>query len=165
MRRFSSCGAMVFGFLLATWATVSALEPGDDGPVPEDLKISARYGAGLSDWKSWTVTIGQDGRTQQEVHYRAGRMKTFLSKLTERDLRELWGKIEAARFFDLEPRYTHPVTDCPTMILKVTANKKTYEVSVYAAQFVEDKAAVKRFQSVWSEVLRKVPSPNPDQKP
>jgi hypothetical protein len=136
----------------------------DDKPVPEDLKIVAQYGAGLSDWKSWKYTIEPGGMVSQEI-YDSGDNPGNKTKLSEGAVRSIWSKIEEARFFDLQERYSGKITDCPTLVLTVTANKKTRRVVVYAPTAVKERDAVARFDKVWSEILRKLPSPNPEQKP
>ena len=136
----------------------------DENDIPPDLRIEAQYGAGYSDWKSWKVTIASDGKALQEVFSFGNDTKRGLS-LTKRDLKDLLDKAKEADFFALPERYDHPVTDNPTLILKITANKKTHRVDVYAPRHQKDKKGIKRFMNVWSEVLRKVPSPNPEQKP
>jgi hypothetical protein len=90
---------------------------------------------------------------------------TKASELSKDESRDLLAKIKEADFFALKERYEHNVTDNPTLILKVTLDKKSHEVVVYAPGHVEKNKEVKRFFKVWSEVLKKIPSPNPDQKP
>jgi hypothetical protein len=80
-------------------------------------------------------------------------------------MRDLLAKIKEANFFALKKRYEYQVTDNPTLILKVTLDKTTHEVVVYAPDHLEKNKDVKRFFRVWSEILRKIPSPNPEQKP
>jgi hypothetical protein len=65
-------------------------------------------------------------------------------------------------------QYKATVTDLATLVLEVTAGKKIHRVLVYGHNFLtakEDQDAVDRFLGVWSEVLRAVLAPNPDQKP
>jgi hypothetical protein len=87
------------------------------------------------------------------------------SRLSEADIKALLAKIKESDFFALKERYEYDVTDNPTLILTVTQNKKTHAVLVYAPHHLRENRDVKRFFTVWSDVLRKVPSPNPDQKP
>jgi hypothetical protein len=58
-----------------------------------------------------------------------------------------------------------PVSDNPKLLLTITLDKKTHEVSVYAPGYLEKNQEMKRFFKVWSEVLRDVPSPSVEQKP
>jgi len=147
----------------ATLALPLARVLAEDSPVPSDFKIIAEFGAGFSDWKSWDVTITGEGRVIQKYSDQKEVKKSSLLSKTE--TRALWVKVNEASFFKLQPRYSYPVTDCETLILTITANKVTHRVSVYAPSFLADNKDVKRFGSVWSEVLRKVPSPYPNQKP
>jgi len=135
----------------------------EDNPVPGDFKINAEYGAGYSAWTSWEVTITGDGRVIQEYFDEKEVKKR--SSISKADLKALWVKVNEASFFKLQPKYSVDVEDNPTLLLTITANKVTHRVMVYAPDHLEDHKDVKQFFRVWSEVLRKVPAPNPDQKP
>jgi hypothetical protein len=87
------------------------------------------------------------------------------SKLAVADLRDLLRKIKEADFFTLKKRYDFPVTDNPTLVLSITLDGKSHEVLVYAPDHQKKSKEVRRFFRVWSEILRKVPSPNADDKP
>ncbi len=137
--------------------------PEDKQAIPADFKIVAQYGAGYSDWKSWRSTITGEGKVAQEGFGLIDTKKE--SKLSGNDLRALLAKIKEADYFALKERYEYEVTDNPTLILSVTMDKKTHKVVVYAPDHLEKNKEVQRFFKVWSDVLRKVPSPNPEQKP
>ncbi|ODU00385.1 MAG: hypothetical protein ABS79_03475 [Planctomycetes bacterium SCN 63-9] len=166
---------------MALLNTTGSAADDDRKLIPASFKIVARYGAGYSTWKSWRHTITGDGNVVKEVFsikktrilgdgnvvknvFGLGTTKEE-TKLPEDDLRALIAKIEEADFFTLRKRYTHGVTDNPTLILTITLDRKAHEVMVYAPGFLRDDQEVKRFLKVWSEVLRKVPPPNSDQKP
>jgi hypothetical protein len=149
--------------ILATFLLPRAKILAEDNPLPCDFKINAEYGAGYSSWTSWEVTITGDGRVLQE--YFDEKQVKKRSSISKADLRALWVKINEASFFKLQPEYSVDVEDNPTLIMTITANKMTHRVMVYAPDHLEDHKDVKRFFRVWSEVLKKVPSPNPDQKP
>jgi hypothetical protein len=150
-------------FSVGVWGLLMAGGPRNKDPIPNDLKIIAQYYAGYSPWKSWRYTITRDAKVAQEI-FDAGDTRKE-SKLTEDDLRDLLAKIEEAKFFSLKERYDYPVTDNPTLVLKITRDKKSHEVAVYAPHHLEKEQEVRRFFKVWAEVLRKVPAPNADQKP
>ena len=140
----------------------------DADGIPPDLRIEAHYEADYSRprsrTRSWKVTIAGDGKAVQAFADRGGNTKRELS-LTRRDLQDLLNKAREADFFAL-PENTGPrVLHAPTLILKITANKKTHRVSVSEPSPRKDEESINRFMDVWSEVLRKVPPPNPDQKP
>jgi hypothetical protein len=44
-------------------------------------------------------------------------------------------------------------------------NGTSHEVNVYAARHLKGNPDVKRFLKVWNEVLKRIPSPNVEQKP
>jgi hypothetical protein len=149
--------------LFVACTLVAASRPEDKEPIPRDLKIVAEYGAGYSHWKSWRYTITRDGKVAQEIYDIEDTKK--VSQISNDDLKDLLAKIKEADFFALKKRYEYQVTDNPTLILKVTLDKKTHEVVVYAPGHLEKNKDVKRFFRVWSEILRIIPSPNPEQKP
>ena len=137
--------------------------PQDKQPIPSDFKIVARYVRGYSSWKSWETTITSDGKVVQEILASKDAKKRI--KLAKDDMNALLALVNEANFSALKERYDYLVTDNPTLILTITMDKKTHKVSVYAPAFLEKNEEVERFLKVWSEVLRKVPSPNPGQKP
>ncbi len=137
-------------------------------PIPDDFKIVAEYGAGYSDWKSWTATITADGKVKQEtVAYPKSTEKEF--KLSPEELKELVAAVKKAEFSDLKKDYgAFGVTDQDSMTLEITADKKTHRVYIYGywlSKDKKDKDDLKRFAKVWQEVLKKVPPPNANQKP
>jgi hypothetical protein len=134
----------------------------DDESIPSDFQIFARYGAGFSDWKSWEFTITADGKVAQEIYHPAEKKTTTLSR---NDLLDLSTKFDEVEFDTLPEKKSYRVTDNPTLIVAITRNKKTHRVSVYAPRHLKDDEEVKRFLRVWAELLRKVPSPNPADKP
>jgi len=136
---------------------------GVEKAIPGDLKIVAQYGAGHSDWRSWKSTITADGQASQEIFdWPESTRKAF--KLSPGDLVDLLDQIDKAEFSKLKERYEANITDHPTLILEITADKKTHRVSIYAREAVKERDDVERFLKVWREFLKKVPSPNPEQK-
>jgi hypothetical protein len=143
----------------------------EDKPVvPGDFKLVARYRPGFSDSRPWEYTITADGKVVQEIG-RGGNgteKPQKQNKLSQEDLGALVTTIKKADFFKLKEHYRGEVTDLPTLILEITMDKKTLHVLVYGYQFLkekDDQLAADRFLSVWSEVIRKIPSPNPEQTP
>jgi hypothetical protein len=156
-------GSVSRGAFVSLLCASALLAAEDDKTVPADFKIVAQYGAGYSDWNSWRHTITGDGKVVKEVLTIKDTKEE--SKLSDDDLKALIAKVREADFFKLKERYEYEVTDNPTLILTVTLDGRTHKVSVYAPSHLKDDKEVKRFFKAWSEVLRKVPSPNPDQKP
>jgi hypothetical protein len=143
-----------------------------DQPLPpEDFKIVARYGPGYSNWLRWQYTITADGKVAQDIGpggRGGGERSEKQTKLSKEELGALFAKVKETDFFKLKEQYKGKVTDNPTLVLEVTMDKKTHRVLVYGYRHLtakEDQDAVDRFLGVWSEVIRKVPAPNPDQKP
>jgi hypothetical protein len=137
--------------------------------IPSDFRIVAQYGAGfMSDWKSWKNTITGDGNVIQETHiFSGGEWKTIPRRtaVSSKDIRELIAKVDEVRFDALPKRKSYSVTDNPTLALTITRNRQTHEAGVYAPHHLKADHEVQRLLRLWTEILRKVPSPNPDDKP
>lgn len=135
--------------------------------IPSDFKIVARYSAGYSPWKSWEVTISADGTVSQRIIQGGPDFKDVVKSLTlsQKDLANLLTRIEQAKWVDLAGGYSYPVTCNPTLLLDITMYGKSYCTEVYAPSHTKEHAEVRLFLSVWSEILRKVPAPNPKQTP
>jgi hypothetical protein len=138
--------------------------------VPDDFKVVATYSAGFSTWKQWETTITDDGKAVQKIQpgRNGGRDEQKTSMLSPDDLKALSKAIKDADFATLKESYRSLATDQPTLILEITEGAKTHKVSVYGPSLLKteaDRAAARRFLRVYSEVLRAVPSPNPDQTP
>lgn len=158
----------VLGLVASLFAVTSAT--GSPG-APDDFKIVAQYDPGYSDWLRWQYTITADGKVAQDIGpggRGGGERFEKQTKLSKDDIGALVAKVKGADFFKLKEQYKGGVTDQPTLVLEVTMDKKTHRVLVYGYRHLKEKEnqnAVDRFLSVWSEVIRKVPAPNPDQKP
>jgi Domain of unknown function (DUF6438) len=158
----------VLGLVASVFAVASAT--GSPG-APDDFKIVARYGPGFSNWLRWQYTITADGKVAQDIGpggRGGGERSEKQTTLSKDDIEALFAKVKGAEFFNLKEQYKGKVTDHPTLALEVTMDKKTHQVLVYGYQHLkekEDQNAVDRFLGVWSEVIRKVPAPNPDQTP
>ncbi len=133
-------------------------------PIPSDFKIVAQYGAGYSDWKSWKFTITGDGVVAKEI-YNSPKSGGETTTLSHKEILDLIAKIDQVGFDSLPERKSYKVTDNPTLIVTVTRNDKTQKVTVYAPRHLQEDKEVKRFLRLWAEILRKVPSPNPDDSP
>jgi hypothetical protein len=57
------------------------------------------------------------------------------------------------------------VTPHPILVLRVTMEGRSHEVTVYAPDRVKGEPEVMAFLRVWNQTLRLVPSLNPGQRP
>jgi hypothetical protein len=157
----------VLGVVASLCAAASAAGAPD---TPDDFKLVARYGPGLSPWLRWQYTITADGKVAQDIGpggRGGGERSEKQTKLSKDAIAALFAKVKGADFFTLKEKYQGGATDQPTLVLEVTLGKKTHRVLVYGHRHLtekEDQSAVDRFLGVWSEVIRRVPAPNPDQK-
>jgi hypothetical protein len=153
--------------LLGVLLLLSSLGQAEKKPIPSDLKIVAKYSPGYSDWVEWKYTITADGQVAQEIYdYGLHGAKSKVSRLTELELRGLLEKIKEADFFTLKKGYHEFYNpDLDTLVLSIALGGKNHEVVVDAPVFSKKNKEVRRFFRVWSEILRKVPSPNPRDKP
>lgn len=132
--------------------------------VPPDFRLVAQYGPGLTGLKPWTVTVEADGSAVQETYAaesspRASRALT----LSQEDVARLARRVAESRFFELAGSYAAAGTS-PTLNLRVSQNEASHEVVVYVPPQLQISDEVRRFFLVWNEVLRTVPSPNPEQR-
>jgi hypothetical protein len=156
-------GVLPLMLVIAYWQAAS---PKQQDPISSDFKIVAQFGPGLSDWKPWKCTITGDARVIKEPGFHGNSKKGTKDTLSKKDIIDLAAKIKEAEFFGLRKEYLRPkLSDNPTLVLTVTQNRKTHKVKIYAPEHLKKDKEVKRFLRVWAEVLRKVPPPNPDQKP
>jgi hypothetical protein len=160
MSRFVSAVGLVPFVLVIACSPAPRSVPEDKKAIPADFEIVAEYYPGFSRWKRWETTITADGKVAQ-----VSQVSAKESRLTERDLHDLLEKVEEADFFALEELYEEYVYDLATLKVTVTRNNKFRKVSVYGAGPNKNAKEVTRFLRVWTEILRKVPSTNPEQKP
>ena len=149
--------------LLVIFATISQV-PADEPKIPADFQIDLVYAPGLSTWKFWKETIRADGNVTRETGYSTHK-KVETSSLAPRTVRSLYQTVEAVDFFAIDSRFQASVTDNPTLILKITREGKTHEVSVYAYDHLKSNPQVRRFATLWVQLLKALPSPNKDQTP
>jgi hypothetical protein len=137
--------------------------------VPGEFKLVARFSPLGGRWLGWETTVGAYGKVAQTTWtVPRGIVKPAKqARLTKDELDLLWSKIKEAHFFELKKEYSSDAIDQDILDLKITRKNETHEVSVYRDRNItkkDDRSEVKRFLGVWSEVIRFVPSPNPDQK-
>lgn len=150
--------------LLAVSAAATRLTA-DDDPVPRDFKLVAQYARGGTARSSWKVTIIRDGtvsRTHRDAE--SGREIRRAYELSSGDMAELLRKIRQADFMKLKGRYEGPAEDVDGFSISLTMDEKTHEVVVWDAGGQWGDRDVRGLWKLWDEILRKVPSPNPDQK-
>jgi hypothetical protein len=156
--------AIVRGTLLLLAALAAPVSAGADAAaVPPDFKLVAEYGPGRTAGRPWTVTIEADGTAVQKV-YGQGSSENSVT-LPPEALADLVSSITDSRFFQLAGTYSPEASDNSTLVLRVRQNETSHEVVVYAPRNLQANDDVKRFLQVWNAVLRKVPSPNPEQRP
>ncbi|MGC3989848.1 MAG: hypothetical protein QM796_09265 [Chthoniobacteraceae bacterium] len=139
--------------------------------IPKDFILYAEYGPGYSNWHPWKLTINSDGGVSQEIYTYSSEHETIDRKvfhLTKDDVQQLVALVRVTRFFAIKDKYEGDLskdpTDDVTLILQVMMEGKSHAISVYAPEFKKN-GEVQRFLKLWNEVLRKVPAPNPEQKP
>jgi hypothetical protein len=142
----------------------------DPPAIPAGFRIVARYQPGLSSWHGWQDSITADGKATQVTtpgRNTGGKPTEKELNLSKDEIAILFAKVKESGFYGLREHYRASATDLPTLILEVTLDKKTHKVEVYGRRMSDkaDQEAVEQYLQLWSEVLRKVPSPNPAQKP
>jgi hypothetical protein len=138
----------------------------DDYAIPADFRIVARFGSAETGWKSWTTTIRPDGTAIQKYDDDSGDKNVHVRKtmsLNRSEFKALHERVKEARFFSIPPEFRDEALHGTTLILHVTSQGQTHEVSVCGPEAFRDDKDVRRFMAVYAEVLRAVPSPNPEQ--
>lgn len=145
--------------------------------IPNDFKLTAEYyvpyepipenyPSPLKRWYPWRVTITADGKAAQETDMSVGTKKHIMKKvfvLTQQELKRLIDDIQSAKFYLLAEKYSYEVTDNPTLVLRLTMDRKFHEVTVYAPDKVKGREEVAAFLKIWNRVVTYVPPPNPGQ--
>lgn len=147
--------------LLITATLGGAPDPGDGPAIPADLVIVAESHAPplvVDPPKNWECRITADGRVARRFGYPTKEP----GSLPEAAVRDLVAAIAAARFAELRASYDAGLTDQPWRALTVTIGGQRHRVVIEGRPREQD---VARFERVWSEVLKKVPPPNPDEAP
>ncbi|HEV8584248.1 MAG TPA: hypothetical protein VGT02_04680 [Methylomirabilota bacterium] len=150
--------------------------------VPPDFSLRAEYyppipnapswapGAeppGLKRWHPWTLTLGADGRAEQESNRTVPGKKKIVRKsvrVSSRDLQRLVTEVRRANFYLLAPEYAFEVTHHPTLVLRIAMEGRSHEVTIYGPDRLRGQPEVAAFLRVWNETLRIVPALNPGQR-
>jgi hypothetical protein len=138
--------------------------PRDNDTIPSDFRIVAQFGPGSSDLKPWQCTITGDGKVIKKTGFTGDPAEQTETTLSPKDIKDLAAKIAEADFYELQNNNSlRRVTDDPLLVLTITRNNKTHKV--YSPGDLKNDKEMKRFRQIWAELLRKVPSPNAEQKP
>jgi len=150
--------------MLSTAIMTTACGAADDNAVPPDFKLVVHYANGGTDRLSWEATIKSDGSVSRTHSDTDGRVVRETYKLTTREMSDLLTKVRQTDFMKLKERYEGPAEDVDGFSISVTMDEKTHEVVVWDAGGQWGDRDVRGLRSLWNEILRKVPSPNTDQK-
>jgi hypothetical protein len=86
--------------------------------------------------------------------------------LTQKDMTNLIRKVRTSEFMRLQERYDGPFEDGSGFVITVKMDNMTHEVSFANPNDLKDNQDVQtKLLPLLIEILHKVPSPNPDQKP
>ena len=86
-------------------------------------------------------------------------------KVPRRELEQLVAVVRAANFYSLAPEYTFEVSPAAALVLRITMDERSHEVTVYGPDKRTSGPEVAAFLRVWNQTLRVVPPPNPGQGP
>jgi hypothetical protein len=139
----------------------------DRAAIPADFKITARW-ASPSAGYGWTTTITADGHVVQvwsspEIYEKTGefeKQKRF--RLTKNEIKELFDKIKKTDLLNLPTELSRGGEDTQYHLLSISMNNKCYETSSHRPDPKD--AQENRFYLVFAAILKKIPSPFPDQK-
>jgi hypothetical protein len=160
-------------------SSLSPVMAADRDAIPPDFALRAQYYPALPSapgfdipggrrWHPWTMTLTADGRAHQESDRTVPGKRRIIRKsvrVAPRNVEGLVAEVRRANFFVLVPEYAFAVTPHPILVLRVTMEGRSHEVTVYAPDRVKGEPEVTAFLRVWNQTLRLVPSLNPGQRP
>lgn len=88
------------------------------------MKRTACYGT----CPQYIITIYKDGKTIYEGINFVDKIGRYQSYLTQKDVKNILTNIDEVSFFELDDYYDSPITDVPSVILKVDTHNKTHKV-------------------------------------
>jgi hypothetical protein len=167
--------ALAVLLVLGAWSVSPAIAADHDA-IPHDFRLRAEYYPALPHldtaraprWYPWTLTLTADGRAHQESNRTVPGKRAIVRRsvrVAPGDLQRLVAEIRRSSFYFLAPDYAFEVTHHPTLVLRITMERRSHEVTVYAPDRVRDQPEVAAFLRVWNQTLRVVPPLNPGQRP
>ena len=130
--------------------------------IPANFKIVAKLSTPVVGGWGWETTITRDGRAVQIAKdYKSGTKTERISHLDNKQMQQLVKIIKGEKFFNLKKSYSGGETDCPVVVLTITAGMSTHQVTLDGFGIIDqdEEGVPKRFAAIWSEVLKKVPKP------
>ena len=113
---------VVLLFLIFSCQTIS-LYNNEIRPVIT-MKRTACYGT----CPQYIITIYKDGKTIYEGINFVNKIGRYQAYLTQKDVSNILTNIDELNFFELDHCYDSPITDIPSVILKVETHHKTHKV-------------------------------------
>jgi len=171
--------AAVAMFVVLGSSSIPPVVAADRDPIPADFSLRAEYypvtpsAASLDAplaprWHPWTLTLTADGRARQESNRTVPGKKSVIrrsSRVSPGDLQRLVMEVRRSNFHLLAPEYAFEVTPQATLVLRITLERRSHDVTVYGPDRVKDQPEVAAFLRVWNQTLRVVPPLNPGQRP
>ena len=85
-------------------------------------------------------------------------------RLTRRDLERLVTTVRASNFYFMAADYAFEVSPASALVLRITMDDRSHEVTVYAPDRLRHDPEVAAFLRIWNELVTLVPPPNPGQR-
>jgi hypothetical protein len=161
--------------ILVSLSVPSAPAAGD--AIPRDFRLTAEYypplpdfgsdGSGSS-WHRWMLTVTANGTALQETQRSPRGSTKGISRRSVRlapsDLARLVATARASNFHLLAADYAFQVSPSAALVLRITMDGRSHEVTVYAPDTLRRDAEVAAFLRIWNEVVTLVPPPNRGQR-
>jgi len=146
--------------------------------IPRDFRLTAEYYPPLppvgsevprlAPWHRWTLTVTAQGKalqaTQRSPRGSAQGITTRSVRLTRRDLERLVTTVRASNFYFMAADYAFEVSPASALVLRITMDDRSHEVTVYAPDRLRHDPEVAAFLRIWNELVTLVPPPNPGQR-
>jgi len=146
--------------------------------IPRDFRLTAEYYpplppvgsevTRLAPWHRWTLTVTAQGKalqaTQRSPRGSTTGITTRSVRLTRRDLERLVTTVRVSNFYFMAADYAFEVSPASALVLRITMDDRSHEVTVYAPDRLRHDPEVAAFLRIWNELVTLVPPPNPGQR-
>jgi hypothetical protein len=138
--------------------------------IPPDFSLRAEYYPPLGDADRppsrgaypWTMVLNADGRAYQESNRTVPSRRTIVQRsvtVSRQGLQALVADVRRANFQALAPEYGFEIAPHAVLVLRITLDGHTHDVTVYGPERLKDDAGVATFMRVWARTVALAPPP------
>ena len=138
--------------------------------IPSDFSLRAEYYPPLGDADRppsrgtypWTMLLTGDGRAHQESNRTVPSRRKILQRsltVSRQGLQALVADVRRANFHALAPEYGFEIAPHAVLVLRITLDGHSHDVTVYGPERLKEDADVAAFMRVWGRTLALAPPP------